>query len=183
MNTVANGDIRIPEWVQGVLVGFEQKAEPHNLVAIVDILDRIRQSQGDLNDDDWKGYIAERSAFFFMERPDEDSVWETYFAPMMTITQNDGSELRAPDIKDLDAATVAHWEKRAKSVQNPEMRARYADLVWDLGRVIVQANRKYEYAQIAIDAYLEATERKLYPMEIVAIQWLRRALDLSRHQR
>jgi Domain of unknown function (DUF4209) len=114
-----------------------------------------------------------------MERPSEDSLWGTYFAPMATATRKDGTELRVPDINDLDADVIAHWEKRAMSVQNPVMCARYADLVWDFARVITKGRRQYEFAQTAIDAYLEATDKKRYTMDIEAVGWLRRALDLS----
>jgi hypothetical protein len=160
---------------------FENKTEPLNEVQIADALRLARKDQGDLSDEDWKGYLAEHSAFFFMERPKEDSLWKTYFAPMFTGMREGGAEEHSPDIKDLDADTAAHWENRAKSVANPVMRARYADLVWDLQKPITKGKRRrqHQYALIAIDAYLEATEKRLYTMDIEAVGWLRRALDLS----
>ena len=176
---IARIEMKIPDWVQQVLTAFESRSDPHNEVRIVDALDAVRKGQVNLDDEDRKGYIAERSAFLFIERPGEDSVWNTYFAPMMTATQNDGTELRTPDIKDLDADVVTHWQERAKAVQNPVMRARYADLVWDFGRAITKGRRQYEYAQVAIDSYLQATEKRMYSMDIKGVGWLRRALDLS----
>jgi len=179
METVTSIEMRIPDWVRQVLSDFEKRTAPHNEVQIADALDILRKGQGDLSDEDWKGYLAERSAFSFLERASEDSVWDTYFAPMATATRDDGTELRVPDIQDLDSADVAHWEKRATSVKNPIMRARYADLVWDLERVITKGRRQYQYAQIAVDAYIEATEKQLYTMDIEGFVWLRRALGLS----
>ena len=179
MNEIASGAIRIPEWVANVLASYETRTDPHNEVQIADLLDSNRRTQGDLDDEAWRGYLAERSAFLFADRSEEDSVWETYFAPMFTATQNDGTELRVPDVKDFDLATVTYWEGRARSVQNPIMRARYADLVWDLDRVITRRRRGYEYAQIAIDSYLEAANLRLYPMAIEGVGWLGRALNLS----
>jgi hypothetical protein len=179
MGTNASISMTIADWVQNVLSGFEDRVEPHNEVQIADALDAARRGRGDLGDEEWKGYVTERSAFLFMERPDEDSLWNTYFAPMFTGTQTDGKEVRVPDVEEFDPDVIAHWKARAKSVRDPVMRARYADLVWDLERVVTKERRQYEYAGIAVDAYVESTTKRLYPMDIEGVGWLKRALNLS----
>jgi hypothetical protein len=171
--------MRIPDWVQEVLAGFDQKKEAHGELQIVDELDRARKTHGDLSDEDFKGYVAERSAFFFRGHADRDSIWETYFGPMTTLTRNDGAEIRVPDIKELDGEVVAHWEARARSVRDPVMRARYADAVWDLKQAITNERPSHEFAQMAIDAYLVASRERLYTMEIEGVHCLTRALSLS----
>lgn len=170
----------IPEWVQSAVSAFEKRTESFNEVAIADALHNARKDKGNLSDEAQKGLIAEWSAFSFWHRRGRESVWQTYFAPMMSGKNEDGIEFFSPDVKDLDADVVAYWEKRASSCTNPEMRARYADLVWDLKFVITTRKPDPDYARIAIDSYLEATDKKFYPMEVVGIQWLGRALDLSR---
>jgi hypothetical protein len=172
--------MKIPDWVQEVLSSFEDRTEPYNEVEIVDALNSVRKGQGDLNDADWKGLIAEWSAFLFGDRRNKDSVWGTYFAPMMSGRNASGLDLLSPDIKNLDADVVTHWEEQARVCRSPVMRARYSDLVWDLKRAITKDKPNPEYARIAIDSYLEAADKKFYPMQIVGIQWLGRALDLSR---
>jgi len=171
--------MNIADWVQIILAAFESRTEPYNEVEISDALRRSADDHKDMSTEDFKGYYAEWAAFLFYGRPDKDNVWGTYFAPMFTATRNDGKELRSPDIEDLDAETAAHWELRAQSVRDPVMRARYADLVWDLKRLITKQRPSYEYAQIAIDAYVEATQKKLCTSNIEGVQWLNRALDLS----
>jgi len=171
--------MRIPDWVQEVLASFDQKKEAHGELQVVDELDRARKTHGDLSDEDFKGYVAERSAFFFRGHPDRDSVWGTYFGPMAILPGNDGAEIRVPDIKELDGEVVAHWEARARSAKDPVMRARYADSVWDLKQAITNERPSHEFAHVAIDAYLSATRERLYTMEIEADNWLRRALGLS----
>jgi hypothetical protein len=146
---------------------------------IVDELDRVRKGHGDLSDEDFKGYMAERSAFFFRGHSDKDSVWGTFFGPMAVLTRNDGGEVRVPDIKELDGEVVAHWESRARSTNDPVMRARYADVVWDLKQAIANERPSHEFAQMAIDLYLLAIRERLYTMEIEAVNWLKRALGLS----
>ena len=172
--------MNIPDWVQKVLSSFENRTEPYyQEVEIADALGAVRKGQGDLSDKDWNGFVAEWSAFLFMERRGKDSVWGTYFAPMMSAKKSDGTDLLSPDIKSLDTDALSHWEVRAKTCHNPVMRARYADLVWDLKRTITGQKSSPDYARIAIDSYLEATDKKFYPMEVVGIQWLERALDLA----
>jgi Domain of unknown function (DUF4209) len=171
--------VNIPDWVEEVLSSFEKKTEAHSELQIVDALDSARKAYGDLSDEDFKGYVAERSPFFFRGHPDEDSVWSTFFGPMAILTRNDGTEERRPDIKELDNEVVAHWEGQARSATDPVMRARYADVVWDLKRAITNERPSHEFAQIAVDAYLLATQKRLYTMGIEAVQWLKRALSLT----
>jgi lysyl-tRNA synthetase class 1 len=170
--------MKIPQWVQNVLSSFENRAEPYMEVAVADALRAARNGQGDPNDEDWRGFISEWSAFLFLESRNKESVWGTYFAPMMS-AKKDGADFFSPDIKDLDAGTIAHWEERARTCPNLVMRARYSDLVWDLKRAITGQRPDPYYARTAIDSYLGAADGKLYPMEIVGVQWLGRALDLS----
>ena len=171
--------MEIPDWIDNVLSSFEKRTTPHQEVEIADALSAARKSQGDLNDEDWKAFLAEHSACFFIERRKGDSVWGTYFAPMMSSKKNDGADFFSPDIKDLNAETVAHWKERASNSKNPVMRARYSDLAWDLSHSITGQKPDPKDARIAIDSYLEAVDKKFHPMEIVGIQWLGRALDLS----
>lgn len=179
MDAITTIEMKVPDWVQEVLSGFENGAVSHNEVEISDALRRVGDTHKDMTREESKGYHAEWAAFMFIERPDGDSVWGTYFAPMGSWTQEDGTDFYSPDVKNLDAEVLAYWENRAKSVHDPVMRARYADLVWDLESVITKGRRQYEYAVIAIDAYLEAIEKQLCPMDIEGVGWLRRALDLS----
>jgi hypothetical protein len=171
--------MRIPDWVQSVLKDFENRTGAHSELQIVDALDHARKTQGDLSDEDFKGYVAEQSAFMFATRPDGDSPWGTYFAPLMTTRRNNGTELRTPDVADLGADVVNHWEQRAQAVKDPVMKARYADLVWDLKKLVAKARPRHTYARLAIDAYIDAAQKALYTMDMEARCWLNRALSLS----
>jgi len=171
--------MRVPDWIRAVLADYESRTTSFNEVQIADSLSMARQSQGDLSDEDWAAFLAESTAFLFLESRRRESVWGTSFAPMITATRTDSSELRSPDIKDLNAETVKHWEERARSVANPVMKARYADLVWDLSAAIGGEKPSADYARIAIDSYLEAADKRFYTIEIKGVHWLQRAFDLS----
>jgi hypothetical protein len=169
----------VPQWVRQVIDRYDAKTEPHNEVTVADALRSERNQQGNLSDQDWKGFLAEHSVFLFRDTKGDGSTWGTYFAPMWEYLQGDKTVL-SPDIAELDAETITHWEKRAATIKNPMMKARYADAAWDLANAITKGKPNYKCAQIAIDAYIEATERHFYTMEIEPVKWLVRALHLAR---
>jgi hypothetical protein len=171
--------MKIPDWVQNVLDGYEVSSAAFMEIQIGSALGAGARAHENMPEEDKKGYLAEAAVFSFSERREKDTVWGTYFAPMTRWTQPDGTEFRWPDVADLDAATIEHWQSRAKAATNSVMRSRYADAVWDLTTTIIGEHPSYEFAQVAIDAYIGATEKALYSMSINGIQWLGRALDLS----
>jgi hypothetical protein len=168
-----------PAWIDAVLATYDQKTEPHNEVQIADALGSARKGLGDLSDEDVKAILAEHSAFFFIENVKEKSVWGTYFAPMAELTRDDGGVVRSPDIESLDQEILEHWRERAKRAKNPMMRARYADLVWDFGKMLGDAKRDYQSALIAIESYLEAANKRFYANPIEGVKWIVRALNIS----
>jgi Domain of unknown function (DUF4209) len=172
--------MKIPDWINEALNNYERRTDPHGELELFEAIRNAKKQHGDVPDDEeWNCFLAESSAFGFMNRRGEPSVWNTYFGPMATFTLTDGTEGRNPDIAQLNENTVKHWQERATSVSNPMMSARYADLVWDLAKVITKGNPDYRYAQLAIDQYMKAVESGLYTMEIYAVHWLERAFSLS----
>jgi polyhydroxyalkanoate synthesis regulator phasin len=169
----------IPPWIQEVLERFDSKTEPHNEVDIAQSLSGERAKHGHLSTEEWKAFLSEHSVFFFMESREGTSAWGTYFAPMVEWTQGE-TTFRNPDIAQLDAETITYWGERAAAITNPVMKARYADAAWDFAKVIANSKPNYECALMAIDGYVEATNRHFYTMEIEAVQWLVRALHLAR---
>jgi lysyl-tRNA synthetase class 1 len=171
--------MKFPNWVTEIVADFEKRTKPFMEVEIHDALALRSKSEDIQSQEDLDGFRAEACAFFFYERRSKDSIWGTYFAPMFSATHTNGEKIVAPNVKDLNADIVAYWEKRAKECSNPVMRARYADVVWDLSNAIAGARANAEFARIAIDAYLEATDRNFFTPEVAGIQWLQRALDLA----
>src|SRR5258708_10650083 len=106
----------------------------------------------------------------------EGRIWETYFAPSMSWTRQDGTEVHSPDIKDMDGLTIAYWVRRSEEAKHPIIRARYADLVWDLDRVVTGNRPKITLARQAIDAYIDAINKKFYFNEAQAEDFVQRAL-------
>jgi hypothetical protein len=170
----------IPEWLQPTLAHFEQRTDPFMEVEVGESIASSKREKGDISEAELKVLLAEHSAFMFMERAEGDSVWGTYFAPLFEGTREDGVTVRMPDIEELDGETVAHWKARANDTPNPLMRARYADCVWDLGKAISGEKPPHEFARMAADTYISATEGRRYKSEINGVVWLARALSLGK---
>lgn len=170
----------IPDWLQPTLAEFEGRTDPFMEVEVGEAINRARPTDRDATEVERKVGLAEHSAFMFTERRDEDSVWGTYFAPIFEGTSTGGVTIRVPDIKVLDAETVAHWKARAIATTNPIMRARYADCAWDLEKAISGENPHHEFARMAVCAYIDATENRLYSSNINGVEWLARAYSLAK---
>ena len=170
----------IPDWLQPTLAHFEGRTDPFMEVEVGEAIAATKPQEGDPSEEERKVLLAEHSAFMFVGRHEGDSVWGTHFAPIFEGTRTDGTKIRMPDVEALDGETVGHWKVRATASANPLLRARYADCVWDLGKVISGEKPPHEFALIATDAYVEATVTRLYKSEISGVWWLARALDLAK---
>jgi hypothetical protein len=166
--------MNVPDWVKQVLDEWDKVPKNHFELEIGEALKKVADTKGKLSDEDLKGYYAEWSAFFFHDLKNRESIWGTHFGPAMSFGDN-----HSPDITMLDAEIVGYWETRAKSANSPIMRARYADLVWDLKYNVTNQRPSHEFALIAIDCYIAATEKRLFKMEMEGVGWLRRALHLA----
>src|SRR5258708_15139293 len=97
-----------------------------------DLAEAIAKGAGprnSLTDAERRTVWAEISAFTFMPSSGPDgSLWETYFAPSISGTGQDGTPFHSPDLKDIDGLIVAYWAKRSGEAHHPIIRARYADL-------------------------------------------------------
>ena len=172
--------MQIPDWARSVLDGYSTQEKPFQECEISSALNKAAREKNDLSDEDRKCVLTEWSAFNFDGRRQRNSVWGIYFGPMMTRKRSDGVVFYSPDIQDLDAESFAHLEERATSCINPVMRARYADLVWDMKNKAIAQRPNVEFARTAIDSYLEAIEKERYEMDMFGVDWLARALQLAR---
>lgn len=119
-----------------------------------------------LSEDERRGCVAEIVAHRFMPTTNTDrGPWDAYFGPVSTGTDADGHEVYFPDARQIDAEVVEYWKTRAEQTPHPVLRARYADLAWEIGRIWnrehsdqVPIARPRELAQCAAAAYLDAAQ-------------------------
>jgi cation transport regulator ChaC len=170
--------LQLPVSTAAILEAFDNDPQPTVGYEVAGKLSGLHQTEG-LADPERKGAWAEASAFNF-HAVEDGSPWGTYYGPIFTATKQDGSPFYAPDIAEIDAEIVAHWETRSQAAVHPVLRARYADVVWDLKKRVTGTAPSVRYAQLAVDAYLDGISAKLYKgPPIHAAQAARRALHLA----
>ena len=114
---------------------------------------------------------AEVIAFGIWRAHDESSAWAGYFGPPW----QEGM------LGLITAAMVDYWRERARATPHPVLRARYADLSWEIpkGKRISGARPDADMARVAVDAYLEAIQRHRYSETSDAADASKRALELA----
>jgi lysyl-tRNA synthetase class 1 len=99
---------------------------------------------------------------------------------MSSMTYEDGTALFLPEVDKATLDAVAHWSERARNLKHPVLRARYADVVWELGRFITKSpTRDVAMARIAINAYIEAVTHRLDGNTHAVFTSAQRAIDLA----
>lgn len=110
---------------------------------------------------------------------DGDGPWGTRFGPWATLGSGPG-EVHVPPVSAISPAMVEVWERRARAAQHPVLRARYADLVWDLSQLIRKAKPDIEFARLTIDAVIEGLRAGVLGWAVEAYRCAERAIDLAR---
>jgi hypothetical protein len=77
---------------------------------------------------------------------DEPNVWGTHDGPVISNT---------PPLESITGECIDYWTARMNEARHPALRARYADLVWDLSQKVGK-QRPIDAARIAIDGYIDA---------------------------
>ena len=118
------------------------------------------------------------------------AVWDMHWQPQSSWTDDQNHLRHIPDIGLADDDTIREWSRRARAAQHPVLRARYADLAWEVAKFRKAAARVNpqapppvrpdpENASLAIDAYLEAVEQRLAHDVFDAWGYLSRAIELA----
>jgi hypothetical protein len=102
----------------------------------------------------------------------ESSSWGTHFGPMMVTRKGEYPPLAA-----VTPQMIAYCKIRAQVCIHPRLRARYADVTWDLEPMVNGGKRDAQFARIAIDAYI--ADCGLAGIELRQVEGLERALCLA----
>lgn len=71
------------------------------------------------------------------------------FDSMMSGTTDNGEEWKYPDLeKHFPKEAIEYYKNRANVTNNPILKARYSDVIWELDRDV-------DYARLAVSAYLD----------------------------
>ncbi|MGO7873697.1 DUF4209 domain-containing protein [Rhizobium leguminosarum] len=169
--------MQIPETIEAVIAEFDGRQEPLDAHSIQSALSRARTALVDKPaiSDAWADLVA-----FAVQAEQEDRPpWNTYFGPMGSGTDPDGKVVYFPDFRQLTPDIVDHWEQRAEAVMHPVMKARYADLVWDLSRNAADRKPDVRFARIAIESYIASVADGRNAGEHDDVEAMKRALQLA----
>lgn len=183
----------IPPPIEAVITAFD-KPGALDVGALTTALSQARQGLDTTTDEGRKGAFAETAAWHFSRADSGASEpWGLYWIPVASGITTDDKPFYVPDIADVDDEVLAHWAHRADTVQHPLMVARYADLVWEIGRYLSRPPAKRtvcaapqatwkvspDLPRLAIDSYLAAVEQGGFKDEHATWHGLSRALMLA----
>lgn len=162
-----------PHWLQPVLTEFEGMGffDETELCGRIGRVLRENETAPDL---ERKVALAEFSAFgFYPQELGETSRWNTHFGPHFTV-----GEACEPDIAGIDETVLAYWRQRMDEARHPILRARYADLLWDLSRA-AGAKPPVEAARTAADSCAALGPLADEQSMITALDRLQRGLQIA----
>ena len=148
-----------------------------------DRLGRVLQDLGKFTLEE-RGRMGTRLTLEFMPRRmyGSEPVWNMYWQPMSTATDAAGKDHSLPDAALADAEIIQQWSDRARTTRHPLLRARYADLAWEITgyrRRDLALRPDVDMARIAIDGNLDAAEDGLVSDDIYAWNHVERAIQLA----
>ncbi|WP_354097957.1 DUF4209 domain-containing protein [Bradyrhizobium sp. S3.2.12] len=168
--------LTVPALVEEIIQRYDAKDEPFNEFAITGEMRALSTVLVDPSESERAGIWAEYLAFDLTTGQHENP-WNSYFGPMGSGTNDQGQRVYFPDIAGTAPITVDHWAERARSLNHPFLKARYADLAWEMSAPIGKRKRDVDDARLAVDCYLDAIPRMAEDHEHV--QFAIRALDLA----
>ena len=146
---------------------------------------------GELEPAEKRGAFAVIGGLRFMTRHLHGTpVWDMHWQPLSSFTDSQDRVYNDPDTAHVDDEIITEWSRLASAVQHPVLRARYADLAWEVakfrtsaapeaGQTMAPIRPNPANARLAIDAYLDAVDGKLARDVFVAGAYIGRAVELS----
>jgi len=141
-----------------------------------------------------RGAWADAEGLRFQRPLNERWPRDIYWGAISSGKMADGTEVFFPDVDVVEDDILDHWRHRAAHCRHPALRARFADLAWEIGRfrrtqahhtsaapgtAQIKTEVPVSLAHTAIDSLLEVVERWWLRDETEGWQLLSRALELS----
>ncbi len=154
----------------------------------MDLAGPIVEAAGDaklLSADKRSAVFAELAAMKFRHRRETaNATWDMAWQPILTWIDDERNEHHDPDVALIDEKIIEYWLARMRTTKHPALRARYADLAWEIAcyrknHLGVDANPEIDAARTAIQAYLETLEHGYVQDESRFARMLGRAVELS----
>lgn len=164
--------------VKRALSQFENEKEPFFEHSVSGAIRKLRV-KNDKSEPPME-WLAEYMAFdFYEDRSEDGSVWGTYFGPMWSSVNEDGTAVEFPSIKSVTENMLDYWDGRARQSKHPILKARYAALVWDFSKEVTNKSANIKMAQIWIDSVIKIAETDCHKYESDVAQKLEKVLSLA----
>lgn len=184
----------VPKVLQSLIANLDDITKPIDEMGMASQLASALGDPKILTPEERRGAYAEIEALRF-QRPHGTGrrTWGIYWAELGSFATPDGQQVYLPDIADVDEEILLHWIERSANAKHPVLRARFADLSWEIGRFLKRAPNSNKatsgkpisidipvvLAHRAIDAYIDAVEEGVTEDEYYAWQFLDRAIELA----
>ena len=170
--------LSLPGPLLAVLKEHDDRTDDFDEAELSFLLERTLQTSGEISEVQRKAFFAEVAALqLSLVDGQQRSRWGTRYCPVLESTRQDGTPCGNPDIGRVDQAIIEYWTARAKESRHPVLKARYADLIWDLSKVAAGTKPPIEMARQAIDNYIECGSQ--FPNSDAVEDRLERALELA----
>lgn len=166
--------------VDSVIQEIEAADAPTEVHKMIRPFRARRREMEELGEEVPEDLLAEEIAFTLHEaRGESVSEWGLYFGPMASWTADSGERVHSPSLELVTPSMLAYWRGRVHACRHPLMRARYADLLWELPRALDHTEPDHEMARVAVASYVEAATNGWHEHSISAVQDVQRAVDVA----
>jgi len=142
----------LPAELQPVLAPFEDAKEAFGELQVAESLGEFRLKNTALSCEAAQALDAECFAFYVGACREGNSVWGAYLQPIMSGLTHAGERIDQPSLTVLTRDALDYLAQRATESRHPVLKARYADVVWDLRRKTTGDAPDVALARVAIDA-------------------------------
>ena len=156
--------------IDDVLASFEGLQErfwPHAVSGALHVL----EADSRLNDKDRRRLYFEIAAWELQAGHRKPSIWGNHFHPLQVGRTEDGSPLFRPELKEISTDAATCWSENLKYLSSPFLRARYADLLWDLAYLQCEDKKRDRASgEIAVQSYLEIAKLSIAVEAAIALE-------------
>src|ERR1700735_2828022 len=135
-------NISVPSALDPLLIEMDDPDKPIDEIELAGRLQAALGDGKDLTESERRGAFAEIEGLHFQRAHDaERRTWGIYWNELASATTVDGKQIYRPDVAQVDSDILAHWISQAESATNAVLRARFADLAWEIGRYVKAESR------------------------------------------
>ncbi|WP_168247821.1 MULTISPECIES: DUF4209 domain-containing protein [unclassified Mesorhizobium] len=168
----------VPAEIETVIQALDQGG-PIAAQDIENALTKARAELGEIGEEAHNSIWGEIIAWSLMTDAWSSEPWRCYFGPVGQGRNEDGSVAYIPDVTAVSGPILDGWIARVADLKHPVLRARYADLCWELARRIDGRKPSFHHALAAINSYLESVESRLTADFYHQMAQVLRAFDLA----